>query len=164
MATFEQVKAAVEAIEQRGASVSVRAVRVELGGGSHTTIMKFLSMLRGASQAAQRSIPITAAPGELQERLVEICGEMWCAAQQLAAAQVDAERAALEQTRQRTEADMDRLGRVADDYAAEFEQLGEKCKDLEAANVTLKVANTELDGQVKMLRELIAAHLPKVRA
>lgn len=53
MVTTASVRAAVDALRQQGVEPSVRKVRIQLGGGSHQTILRELRQLREAEEKPQ---------------------------------------------------------------------------------------------------------------
>ncbi|MCW9015186.1 MAG: DNA-binding protein [Gammaproteobacteria bacterium] len=74
--TQELVEKAISALEARGKTPSVRAVRKELRTGSSTTISRHMASLRTA-QASIASDEKTNIPEELAEHIQSLVAEIW---------------------------------------------------------------------------------------
>ena len=136
--TQEAVTEAVLALIAEGAEPSILAVQGRVGGGSYTTIKRYLDVWRQQRAEAQSSAPDT--PVEVQAKGQEFARAVWALASREAqrdaqhakdeaAAQVTAIRGELAQA----SSEITRLERVESEQAAVIEQLRVKLREVELA-------------------------------
>lgn len=120
--TREDIVAAAEQLQADGKSVTIAEVRKVLGSGSYTTISDVIRDWR-----AEQSKPTTpikeAAPSAVVERLESLGADIWAVALGLANDRLRAEREALELARAEMEQQQQETADMADQLAAEIEQL-----------------------------------------
>jgi DNA repair exonuclease SbcCD ATPase subunit len=121
--TPEQIIETAEALVERGASPTLAAVRQELGGGSFTTISEALRSWRERRQASQARAESVQVPARVQEALAEAGKLVWTEATRQHAAQLAAEREALDVERGRFEAERREAVELADQVSRDLDQV-----------------------------------------
>lgn len=148
--TKEQIFETAEQLIAAGHNPTLAAVRKAVGGGSFTTISEAMSEWRGARQAATAPLREPAPPA-IGDRLADLGADVWAIALELASGRLKAEREALESARVDMESQQSEAVELADQMAAEIEQLKGRCADLEA------VARAECEGAEQLHRQLSSA-------
>ncbi len=121
--TPEQIIETAEALVERGESPTLAAVRRELGGGSFTTISEALRGWRERRQASQARAESVQVPARVQEALAEAGKLVWTEAIRQHAAQLAAEREALDAERERFEAERHEAIELADQVSRDLDQV-----------------------------------------
>ncbi len=96
--TLAEVAEAMRELQEEGTEPSVRAVRARVGGGSNTTLMRFIDMVRSGSASPQQHLD------EFPSRLESLCREMVQTLGELADERVAKERAEVQAVRRNIEA------------------------------------------------------------
>jgi chromosome segregation ATPase len=131
--TPEQIIETAEALAERGESPTLAAVRRELGGGSYTTISEALKGWRERRQVSQARAEAVQVPARVQEALAQAGTLVWTEATRQHAAQLAAERAALDVERQRSEGERREAVELADQVSRDLDQVrGERDQALQA--------------------------------
>ena len=124
MVNRDSVFEAADALVESGMRPTLQKVRDKLGGGSFTTLSKFMEEYR--AQAEAKSHPIKEpAPEAISEQLSAVAAEIWATALSLANARLSAEREGLDQARAELEQSQAEAIELADQLSDENEQL--KC-------------------------------------
>ncbi|MEH3087736.1 MAG: DNA-binding protein [Xylophilus ampelinus] len=132
--TMAAVRSAIEAIEARGDSVSVRAVREEIGGGSMTSIAARLRQSRTPIvDRPSATLPSAAFPEAFEDALRDAGAALWSIANEDASLRITAVQKMAETSISALRAERDRL------------------------EVELKAANSELAAARSMMKELTTA-------
>ena len=121
--TPEQIVETAEALVERGEAPTLVAVRRELGGGSFTTISEALRSWRERRQATQARAESVQVPARVQEALTEAGKMVWTEATRQHAAQLAAEREALDAERARFEAERREAVELADQVSQDLDQV-----------------------------------------
>jgi len=137
IATFERVKAAVEALHQAGAKATADAVHAEIGGGSKPTILKHLRTLREALNTPPDPLPLA-----LLEKAKPILAEIFGAG---AAAQES-----------RTKEQTDRYHRIMADLEAQLEEFETAAKEQEQQSAALRRELTEAQSSLSEAQAQLA--------
>ena len=131
--TPEQIIETAEALAERGESPTLAAVRRELGGGSYTTISEALKGWRERRQVSQARAEAVQVPARVQEALAQAGALVWTEATRQHAAQLAAEREALDVERQRSEGERREAVELADQVSRDLDQVrGERDQALQA--------------------------------
>ena len=121
--TPEQIIETAEALAERGESPTLAAVRRELGGGSYTTISEALKGWRERRQVSQARAEAVQVPARVQEALAQAGALVWTEATRQHAAQLAAEREALDVERQRSEGERREAVELADQVSRDLDQV-----------------------------------------
>lgn len=121
--TPEQIIETAEALVERGESATLAAVRRELGGGSYTTISEALKGWRERRQLTQARAEAVQVPARVQDALVQAGVLVWTEAVRQHAAQLAAEREALDLERQRNEGERREAVELADQVSRDLDQV-----------------------------------------
>ena len=121
--TPEQIIETAEALVERGESATLAAVRRELGGGSYTTISEALKGWRERRQVTQARAEAVQVPARVQEALTQAGVLVWTEAVRQHAAQLAAEREALDLERQRNEGERREAVELADQVSRDLDQV-----------------------------------------
>lgn len=147
--TKERIFTAADELFAAGITPTLTAVRKQLGGGSLTTISPAMAEWR-ERRAKKESLLQEAIPPHLADRLGEFGAELWSAALESANGNLALERAALETTKLRLEAEQREAVELADHLSAELDQANIRIVALETAEQT---ARTEADTLRPQLME-----------
>ena len=121
--TPEQIIETAEALVERGESATLAAVRRELGGGSYTTISEALKGWRERRQVTQARAEAVQVPARVQDALTQAGVLVWTEAVLQHAAQLAAERDALDLERQRNEGERREAVELADQVSRDLDQV-----------------------------------------
>ena len=129
MPTPEEIWTVADALAAEGQKPTLAAVRHAVGGGSFTTISEAMSAWR-ARQATVAEQTRTAIPvPEAVQRLADtLATQIWAEALRVAEGRLQADREALEQTRQTLTQEKTEAVDMADALALELDQLRETLK------------------------------------
>ncbi|MCS7527109.1 DNA-binding protein [Pseudomonas aeruginosa] len=144
--TLAEVAEAMRELQEEGTEPSVRAVRARVGGGSNTTLMRFIDMVRSGSASPQQHLD------EFPSRLESLCREMVQTLGELADERVAKERAEVQAVRRNIEARWNTLlmeketavnsfeaeKRITADLTQRLEALTEKLESVVADRDVLK--------------------------
>lgn len=128
----EQIWAAADELDAAGQNPTLASVRKAVGGGSFTTIQDAMTEWK-ARRAAKESPLREPAPQSIGDRLVELGGEVWAAALEMANVRLASEREALELARSETEASRQEAAELADQLTVELDEARGRAAALEAA-------------------------------
>lgn len=150
--TFDDVKAAVSELENRGESVTQLAVRKALGDtGSLTTIGAHLRALR--KERAEVQGPPRQVPSELTQTLEQSVTSLWTRAQELARADIDAIRQAAQERVEAAEKELEALSQAFDKQQDQIDQmqialdqLSVQLREVENARATLEAEKSSLEN------------------
>ncbi|MGZ5030867.1 MAG: DNA-binding protein [Methylobacter sp.] len=120
--TTEDVHNVANGLVEAGEKPTLAAIRRVLGGGSFTTISEAMKSWKAQSQATAAPIK-EPAPSSLTERIEALGAEIWAAAIELANARLQSEREAMEAARLEMEQAQAEAAELADQLAADLEQL-----------------------------------------
>lgn len=124
--TKDQIFETADELAAAGQNPTLANVRKAVGGGSFTTISEAMSEWRGARQAATAPLREPAPPA-IGDRLADLGADVWAIALELASGRLKADREALEGARMEMEAQKAEAVELADQMAAEIEQLRGRC-------------------------------------
>ncbi|MCE5388603.1 MAG: DNA-binding protein [Acidithiobacillus sp.] len=180
MATKDEIWAAAQALADAGERPTLAAVRRMIGGGSFTTISEAMAEWRALQE--QPKVEIDPAPERIGVQAAELANSLWAQASALAHEKLQAERAALEASRQELERERAEAAELADGLSVEIEQMRGENQALEAKIVALTATieeqrqeierrrqeavearenAAELRGQVEALQRIIAEWKPR---
>lgn len=147
----EAIFAAADALVEAGERPTLESIR-QRTGGSYTTISPILNewKARHAAQSAPVQEPI---PQVVQDKLLEVGGEIWRVALELANTRLAAEREALEKVRAEIEAERTEAVELADQLANEREALQSRLAELEASETAARIEAEQLRLQLAQVRE-----------
>jgi len=175
MATKEEIWAAAQQLAEAGERPTLAAVRKAVGGGSFTTISEAMAEWR--TQQEQPKAPVDPAPERVTAQATELAASLWAQASALAHEKLQAERAALEATKQEQERERAEAVELADTLSAELDQakgeiealkmqLREQTQTLEEHRQEIEQRRQEaaearetaarLQGQVEALEKLLS--------
>lgn len=120
--TTEDVHNVANGLVEAGEKPTLAAIRRVLGGGSFTTISEAMKDWKAQNQATAAPIK-EPAPSSLTERIDALGAEIWAAAIELANARLQSEREAMEAARLEMEQAQAEAAELADQLAADLEQL-----------------------------------------
>ncbi len=121
--TYEQIIETAETLLEQGKNPTLAAVRHELGGGSYTTISEALKDWKDKRAKAQARAEVVQVPANVQEAMSVAAITVWTEATQHHAAQLAAEREALESERTRLVGERQEAIELADQLSKDFEQI-----------------------------------------
>lgn len=148
MVNRDSVFEAADALVESGMRPTLQNVRDKLGGGSFSTLSKFMEEYR--AQAAAKSHPIKEpAPEAISEQLGAVAAEIWATALSLANARLSAEREGLEQARAELEQSQAEAIELADQLSDENEQLKSSLFEREHLIKTLTAQVSELTSNAQ---------------
>lgn len=147
MATKEEIWAAAQALVDAGERPTLAAVRKKVGGGSFTTISEAMSEWR--VQQERPSVTVDPAPEPIATQAGKLAASLWAQASALAHEKLQAERAALEASRQEFAQERAEAVELAESLSGELDQARGEIETLAA-----KVA--EQQGAIEKQREEIA--------
>lgn len=161
--TKELVFEIAERMMAAGKYPKLADIRAELGRGSYSTLTPFLQEWKAAQTKPEAPIR-ELAPAAIGERLEAFGGEIWAIAQEIATNRLKTEREALEAARIEMETQQAETAEMADQLAAEIEQLRgtlDETKGLlqiereakEVAFTMVNTAETELAKATSTLNE-----------
>ena len=175
--TFEQVKKAAEAIQERDEKPTLASVRKELGGGSFSTLSELMKQWR-ASQAAQSELAEVELPDSVAGAHRASAVSIWKAAIDEADRRISGEREALKLAQEESaatvaetlealtelESEVQELRKELDKELDEKRKLAEALSssksDLQSADARLRDAETRIADQQKNIDALIAKITP----
>lgn len=158
--TLEDIRAAVQELDERGQRVSVATIRGQLGRGSVTTITKYWRDIRNqrevtppeVTQEAHEALP-DALIGQLSEISQKAAGEMYRALMAPVRAASEQDRAAREQERAEMREELDQVLADAGDIQERASQLGaellESQQQITRLEARLESARDELGASVQ---------------
>lgn len=129
--TYEQIIETAEALLEQNINPTLAAVRQELGGGSFTTISEALKGWKEKRAKEQARAEVIQVPTKVQEAMSQAAITVWTEATQHHAAQLAAEREALESERARLEGERQEAIELADQVSRELEQVQTKVERME---------------------------------
>ena len=180
MATKDEIWAAAQALADAGDRPTLAAVRKAVGGGSFTTISEAMAEWRARQD--QPKVEIDPAPERIGLQAAELANSLWAQASALAHEKLQAERAALEASRQELEQERVEAAELADSLSVELDQargevqtlevklaaqarvIEEQRQEIERRRQEATDAREEaagLRGQVEALRRVIAEWQPR---
>lgn len=144
--TRELVWAAADVLDQAGEKPTLAAVRKQIGGGSYTTISSAMTEWH-ASRAEQMAPARDPVPDRVAEAAAELGGMVWQAAIEIAQGRLQAEQAAIEESRRQMAAAQDEAAAFADELSQELEAAKGRVSELAAALEisTAKIATLQED-------------------
>ena len=137
MATQTEIISTAETLLEEGTRPTLAAVRAALGGGSFTTISEALKGWKAEKAKSEARADVVSVPESIQQAMSQAAITVWAEAQQHHVAQMAAEREALEQDRQRIEAERQEAMELADQVS----------RDLETAEARATKAETSLETE-----------------
>lgn len=141
--TLAEVAEAMRELQEEGTEPSVRAVRARVGGGSNTTLMRFIDMVRSGSASPQQHLD------EFPSRLESLCREMVQTLGELADERVAKERAEVQAVRRNIEARWNTLlmekETAVNSFEAEKRITADLTQRLEALTKRFETVVTERD-------------------
>jgi DNA repair exonuclease SbcCD ATPase subunit len=180
MATKDEIWAAAQALADAGERPTLAAVRKAVGGGSFTTISEAMAEWRARQE--QPKVEIDPAPERIGVQAAELASSIWAQASALAHEKLQAERVALEASRQELEQERAEAAELADSLSVELDQARGEIQTLEAKIVAqagiLEEQRQEIEkrrqeatdareeaaglrGQVEALQRVIAEWQPR---
>ena len=157
--TKNQIIEAAESLLEQGENPTLAAVRSALGSGSYTTITEALKGWKAERAKDQARAEVVQVPASVQEAMGKAAITVWTAATQHHAAQLAAEREALEADRQSIEAEKaetaelaDQLSRDLDKAQGEFKRVEAELKD---ERLALSKARADLTGAQALASERV---------
>lgn len=154
--TNEQVWAAADGLEARGAPTTLVDVRTELGGGSFSTISRAMR-IRKDRRPLNVDAPMAPMPHALAERLAVFGKEVWATAMVSSNERLEVDRAQFDQARRDIEADRDEVASLATQATVELDASHLRIQSIEATAEALRGEVHELNTQVGQLSERLAA-------
>ena len=147
----EEIFAAADELAAAGERPTLEGIRKRTGG-SYTTISPVLNdwKARQAAQAAPVRDPI---PQAVQDKLLEVGGEIWRMAMELANTRLAAELEALEKVRVELEAERTEAVELADRLTSEGEALQARLTSIEASEAAARSEAEQLRAQLAEARE-----------
>jgi hypothetical protein len=147
--TRESIWAAADQLVAEGVRPTQALIRERLGGGSFTTISS--AMADWHARQTQKTAPADPIPDKLSEAATEFAAVTWRIAQELADAQLQARRSAIEGARQQMEAEKIEAAAFADQLVKELDTLKEKSaalvERLDTADSTIRALLAERDQE-----------------
>lgn len=129
MPTPEEIWTVADALTAEGQKPTLAAVRHAVGGGSFTTISEAMSAWRArqatVAEQTRTAIPV---PEAVQKLADTVATQIWAEALRVADSRLQAEREALEETRQTLVQEKTEAVDMADALALELDQLRETVK------------------------------------
>lgn len=129
--THEAIFSAVERLKANGRTPTLAAIRLEIGGGSFTTISEALKELK--RRQFHDSAPSPPLPKELEEHLLDLGQKFWALASKTTQAQSLEAIRRFKEERDQFEADMKEAMAAADTLAIEMDRLKILVGELEFA-------------------------------
>lgn len=125
LVTREAVFSAADALTEAGIRPTLQKVRDEVGGGSFSTLSKFMEEYRAEQQA--KAVPMKEpAPDAMRDKLDGFLSELWASAMSMANARLATEREAMDVARNELERAQGEALELADQVSLENEQLQSK--------------------------------------
>ena len=158
----EQIFAVADELATAGEKPTLEAIRKRTGG-SYTTISPILNEWK-AQQAAKAAPVREPIPSAVGDKLLEVGGEIWRIAMDLANSRLAAEREALENTRAELEAERMEAVELADRLNDEKEALQARVAALDVSEGAVRNEAEQLRGELAKVREEAAGLRGKLEA
>ena len=147
----EEIFAAADALVESGERPTLEGIRKRTGG-SYTTISPILNDWK-AHRAAQSAPVREPIPQVVQDKLLEVGGEIWRMALELSNTRLAAEREALEKVRAEIEAERTEAVELADRLASEGEALQARLASIEDSEAAARSESERLREELAQARE-----------
>ncbi len=158
----EQIFTVADELATAGEKPTLETIRKRTGG-SYTTISPILNEWK-AQQAAKAAPVREPIPSAVGDKLLEVGGEIWRIALDLANSRLAAEREALEKVRTDLEGERMEAVELADRLTAQGEELQSRLATIEAAEASARSEAEQLRGELAKVREEAAGLRGKLEA
>lgn len=158
----EQIFAVADELAAAGEKPTLEGIRKRTGG-SYTTISPILNEWK--AQQVVKSVPVREPiPQAVSDKLLEVGGEIWRIALDLANTRLAAEREALEQVRVALEAERTEAVELADRLASAGEDMQTRLASIEASEAAARDEAEHLRDELAKVREEAAGLRGKLEA